>query len=76
MENINPIINEFIKLKLIRKKNFINLSNRTRDKNIKVLKDKNSGIIFLEKYLTKIKYYSAFKKKDIDTYQISKKKTI
>ncbi len=73
MKNTNPIINEFLKLNLIKKKNFIKISNKTRDKNIKVFKDKKSNIIFLEKYLTKIKYYSAFKEKDRDAYHPSKK---
>ena len=48
----NPIINELLKLKLINKTNFITLNNKTRDKNIKVIKDLKTKIIFLEKYLT------------------------
>ena len=47
----NPIINELLKLKLINKTNFITLNNKTRDKNIKVIKDLKTKIIFLEKYL-------------------------
>lgn len=49
----NPIIDELIENKLISKSNLITLSNKTRDKKIKVLKDTKSEIIFLEKYLIK-----------------------
>ena len=60
----NPIFNELIKLKLISKLNLIILSNKTRDKKIKVIKDLKSKIIFLEKYITSNKYYSLLKYKD------------
>tara|TARA_Y100000590_G_scaffold325780_1_gene369618 strand:+ start:1842 stop:2759 length:918 start_codon:yes stop_codon:yes gene_type:complete len=73
MKNINPLIKEFIKLKLIKKKNFLKLSSQTRDKKVNVIKDKKSGVIFLEKYLTKIKYYSVFKEKDRNIDLHSKK---
>ena len=43
----NPIINELIKLKLISKLNLTTLSNKTRDKKIKVIKDLKTKIIFL-----------------------------
>ena len=56
---INPIFNELIKLKLISKKNLVTLSNTTRDKKIKVIKDLKTKIIFLEKYITTSDYYSA-----------------
>ena len=42
----NPIINELVKLKLISKSNLITLSNKTRDKKIKVIKDLKTKIIF------------------------------
>ena len=32
----NPIYSELLKLKLIKKKNIIKISNKTRDKNVKV----------------------------------------
>ena len=48
----NPIINELIKLKLISSSNLTTLKNTTRDKKIRVIKDKKTNIIFLEKYLT------------------------
>ena len=43
----NPIINELKKLKLINKSDFNIISNTTRDKKIRVIKDKKSKIIFL-----------------------------
>ena len=65
MKISNPIFKELRRLNLISEKNLEILSSQTRDKkNLKVLKDLNSGIIFLEKYLTNIKYYSAFKFKE------------
>ena len=60
----NPIINELKKLKLISKFNLTILSNKTRDKKIKVVKDLKSKIIFLEKYITTNDYYSSLKYKD------------
>ena len=60
----NPIFDELIKLKLISKLNLITLSNRTRDKKIKVIKDLKTKIIFLEKYITANEYYSLLKYND------------
>lgn len=60
----NPIIDEFKKLKLIHKSNLIKLSNKTRDKKIKVFKDVKSKIIFVEKYATTNNYYSSIKYAD------------
>lgn len=54
----NPIIKELVRLKLISKPNLITLSNKTRDKRVKVKKDLKTKIIFLEKCLTSDKYYS------------------
>ena len=65
MKITNPIYKEFIKLDLIKRENLVKISDVTRDKKIKVYKDKKSEIIFLEKYTTGIDYYSSFKKKDI-----------
>ena len=62
----NPIFNELIKLKLISKLNLITLSNKTRDKKIRVMKDLKTKIIFLEKYITSNEYYSLLKYKDDD----------
>ena len=62
----NPIFNELLKLKLISKLNLITLNNKTRDKNIKVIKDLKTKIIFLEKYITSNQYYSSLKYNDND----------
>jgi len=70
----NPIFDELIKLKLIQKKNLITLSNRTRDKKIKVIKDLKTKIIFLEKYITTSDYYSALKYNDEDKKNVNKLK--
>ena len=59
--NLNPIYNELLHLKLIKKKNIINISKKTRDKKISVLKDRESKIIFLEKFITNQNYYSSIK---------------
>ena len=59
--NLNPIYKELLHLKLIKKKNIINISKKTRDKKISVLKDKVSKIIFLEKFITNQNYYSSIK---------------
>ena len=68
----NPIFDELIKLKLISKLNLITLSNKTRDKKIKVIKDLKTKIIFLEKYITSNEYYSLLKYRD-DDRKVSKK---
>ena len=60
----NPIFDELIRLKLISKSNLITLSNKTRDKKIKVIKDLKTKIIFLEKYITSNEYYSLLKYQD------------
>ncbi len=62
----NPVYDELIKLKLIKKLNLITLNNKTRDKKIKVIKDLKTKIIFLEKYITTNEYYSLLKYKDDD----------
>ena len=72
----NPIINELKKLKLISKFNLITLSNKTRDKKIKVFKDLKTKIIFLEKYITTNDYYSSLKYKDGRKVLKKSKKTI
>ena len=74
----NPIFDELIKLKLISKLNLITLSNRTRDKKIKVIKDLKTKIIFLEKYITTNEYYSLLKYNDDDRkfFNRSKKKIV
>jgi 2-polyprenyl-3-methyl-5-hydroxy-6-metoxy-1,4-benzoquinol methylase len=70
----NPIYYELLKLKLIKKLNLITLSNKTRDKKIKVIKDLKTKIIFLEKYITSNEYYSLLKYKDDDRKVADKSK--
>ena len=53
----NPIFKDLIKFKLIKRNNLKVLFNRTRDKKIRVLQDKKSKIIFLEKNSKKQKNY-------------------
>tara|TARA_Y100000816_G_C26108008_1_gene589659 strand:- start:7294 stop:8169 length:876 start_codon:yes stop_codon:yes gene_type:complete len=72
----NPIIDEFKKLKLISEINSIKLSNKTRDKKIKVFKDLATKVIFLEKYITGNEYYSSIKYKDGRKFSKKVKKTI
>ena len=71
---INPIFYELLELKLISKKNLIILSNKTRDKKIKLLQDLKTKIIFLHKYITSNHYYSSLKYKDDDRKVLDKKK--
>jgi 2-polyprenyl-3-methyl-5-hydroxy-6-metoxy-1,4-benzoquinol methylase len=70
----NPIFDELIKLKLISKLNLITLSNKTRDKKIKVIKDLKTKIIFLQKYITSNEYYSLLKYRDDDRKVLKKSK--
>mgnify|MGYP001253465580 CR=1 FL=1 len=57
----NPIYNELKKLNLIKDKNLIKISNKTRDKKISVFQDLKTKIIFLEKFTTHSHYYSLVK---------------
>ena len=72
----NPIIDELKKLKLISDFNLNILSNKTRDKKIKVIKDHKTKIIFLEKYVTSNNYYSSLKYKDGRKIEKKSKKII
>jgi 2-polyprenyl-3-methyl-5-hydroxy-6-metoxy-1,4-benzoquinol methylase len=73
-KNTNPIYYELKKLKLIKDSFLINLSNETRDKKIRVIKDLKTKIIFLEKYITTNKYYTSLKYKDNDRKNLKKQK--
>lgn len=73
MRNIkNPIWQELKNLKLITDANLIKINNNTRDKKIRVLQDKSSKIIFLEKYFTNTDYYSSLKNNN-DIRKVSEK---
>jgi len=60
----NPIFQEFVKLKIIKKKNLIKISSRTRDKKIEVYQDKESKVILLGQHKTNNNYYKTLKYKD------------
>ena len=54
----NPVIQDLKKLSLIKEKSIICISKSVRDdNNIKVLQDRKSGIIFLDKFKSSPKYY-------------------
>ena len=53
----NPIIREFINLNLIKFKNLKQISDKTRDKKVKVWQDKNTKIILLDRNLRNPNYY-------------------
>ena len=53
----NPIIREFINLNLIKSKNLKQISDKTRDKKVKVWQDKNTKIILLDRNLRNPNYY-------------------
>ena len=57
----NPIYRELKNLKLISDKNLEIINDKTRDKKIAVIRDKISGIIFLQKYITDLNYYNLVK---------------
>ena len=57
----NPIYYELLKYKLIKKKNLRIINKDTRDiKNLNVIQDINSKIIFLKKKVTDDKYYTIY----------------
>ena len=70
----NPIYRDLKKLNLVNDTRLIYLNNKTRDKNIKVIQDLKTKIIFLEKYITSNKYYSSLKYKDEDRITSRRKK--
>lgn len=51
----STIISDLKRARIFKKKSTILLSNKTRDRNIKVLKDEKSGVIFIPKYKSNIK---------------------
>ena len=53
----NPIFQDLIKLKLIKRNNLKILFHKTRDKKIRVLQDQKSKIIFLEEDVNNEKKY-------------------
>jgi 2-polyprenyl-3-methyl-5-hydroxy-6-metoxy-1,4-benzoquinol methylase len=72
----NPIYFELIKLNLIKNKNLSIISNNCRDKNIKVIQDLKSKIIFLERNTKDDNYFSSVKKPFSPSRTILKKKIV
>ena len=62
----NPIYKELKDLKLISDKNLHFINNKTRDKKIRVIRDKKIEIIFLEKFVTNSNFYKSTKYKKND----------
>ncbi len=62
----NPAVDDLIELGLINLSSSELISKKTRDKNIRVFRDKKSGIIFLEKYTKSDKYYISLNNLDYD----------
>ncbi len=58
----SKVISDLKKIGIFKEKNTILYSNKTRDRNVKVLKDKKSGVIFIPQYKSNIKNY--YKKKN------------
>jgi hypothetical protein len=53
----SKVISDLKKIGIFKEKNIIVYSNKTRDRNVKVLKDKKSGVIFIPQYKSNIKDY-------------------
>jgi len=66
---INPVINDLKVQNLIVKKRCILLSNKVRNDKIKVFKDLNSKVIFLDKYNIKKNYYEKKYSQEIIKYK-------
>ena len=60
----NPIYHELIKLGVIHEKTVRKISDKTRDKDIPVYLDEDSGVIFLQRYERFEDYYASGKKED------------
>ena len=53
----NPVYKDLLKFQIVKKKNIEILFKKTRDKNVRVLRDARSNVIFLEKNLTNLLKY-------------------
>lgn len=73
MKITNPVYLDLKRLGLIKDKNIIILSSRTRDANIKVLKDEKQNLVFLSEYKTGNKYYSNAKSHDLRSIRVKSK---
>ena len=66
----SKVISDLKKVGIFQNKNINVYSNKTRDKNIKVLRDDKSGVIFIPRYKSKINDYYKKKKKSYFHYLI------
>ena len=73
MKITNPVYLDLKRLGLVKDKDIVILSNRTRDANIKVLKDEKQNLIFLSEHKTGNKYYSNAKSHDLRSIKIKSK---
>ena len=65
----SKVISDLVEVGIFQKKNINVYSNKTRDRNIKVLRDEKSGVIFIPRYKSKINDY--YKKKRRAIFNIS-----
>jgi 2-polyprenyl-3-methyl-5-hydroxy-6-metoxy-1,4-benzoquinol methylase len=65
----SKVISDLVEVGIFQKKNINVYSNKTRDRNIKVLRDEKSGVIFIPRYKSKINDY--YKKKKEELFSIS-----
>jgi len=61
----SKVISDLVEVGIFQKKNINVYSNKTRDRNIKVLRDEKSGVIFIPRYKSKINDYYKKKKKKL-----------
>ncbi len=62
----STVVSDLKRARIFQRKNTIILSNKTRDRNIKVLKDEKTGVIFIPKYKSNIKTH--YQKKPISIF--------
>ena len=67
----SKVISDLKEVGIFKKKNINVYSNKTRDRNIKVLRDEKSGVIFIPRYRTKINDH--YKKKNEGLFLLSHK---
>tara|TARA_B100000989_G_scaffold72938_4_gene51266 strand:- start:8820 stop:9716 length:897 start_codon:yes stop_codon:yes gene_type:complete len=61
----SQVVNDLIHVGIFKSKNTSIFSNQTRDKNIKVLKDKKTGVIFIPKHRSNIKNHYQLKNENL-----------
>ena len=64
-QRFSQVINDLTQVGIFKAKNTSIFSNQTRDRNIKVLKDNKSGVIFIPKHKSNIKNYYQSKNENL-----------